>query len=146
MTKNNSVAGGVLCIIGAVMAFFGTLQLFVCAVAVDSVKVVTEGNTTGLYSTVTWFLGIVAFVLAIVGAVFCFKNSFVGGILAAISAVAILIPYVLVGSALEYWGAWTAIIALVLLAVGAILAFTVKKPREGAAPAEAPTDNNTPNA
>lgn len=147
MTKTKSVAGGVLCIVGAVMAFFATIQLFVCAVMTDVAKSVTEGNTSGLYSVLTWACGIGSFVCAIVGAVMSFKNSFVGGILGAIAAVLIFIPYVIIGAALDYWQSWTAIIAMILLAVGAVLAFVVKTPIAGQnPPPAAPTDNNTPNA
>lgn len=149
MTKTKSVAAGILCIVGAVMAFVGTLHLSICALVKDATEAVNSAATTGEVSTamtnttIVWILGIVAFVCAIIAAVFCFKNSLVGGILAAVSAVALLVTSIVVA----YW-AWTVIVAMALFVIGAILAFVVKTPivAKNAPAAPANNDNNTPNA
>lgn len=145
MVKSKSVAGGVLCIIGAVMTFIGTLHLAICALAKDVVdagaSVVTAGavgDTTADNTIIVWILGMAAFVLAIVGAVFCFKNSLVGGILSAVAFVALLVASIVV----DYW-AWTVIVSMVLLGIGSVLAFVVKKPRPDAAQ---PANNPPPQA
>lgn len=148
MTKTKSVAGGVLAIIGAVMSFIGTLHLSICALAKDVTNTATSTVTNGelevsaTNTAIVWILGITAFVCAIVGAVFCFKNSLVGGILTAVGTVALIVASAVVG----YW-AWTVIVAMALLGIGAILAFLVKKPIAGqnpppAAPTAPPQDPN----
>lgn len=151
MTKTKSVAGGILCIIGSVMALFATFQLSICALAKDTVSLATKGDTSGFYTTLTWILGIAAITCGIVGAVFCFKNSLIGGILSAIATVAILIPYILVVTdeniPMTLFLHMIPVLSLILLGVGSILAFTVKRPIVDKNPPPAPpTDNNTPNA
>lgn len=148
MTKTKSVAGGILCIIGAVMAFIGTLYLSICAMVKDGAEAVgsaltngAAGDTAADNTIIVWILGIAAFVCAIIAAVFCFKNSLVGGILSAVSFVALLVASIVV----DYW-AWIVIVAMVLLGVGSVLAFVVKKPVAGQTPAAPADNNNTPNA
>ncbi|MDE7406014.1 MAG: hypothetical protein K2M89_03990 [Clostridiales bacterium] len=151
MAKTKSIAGGILGIIGAVMSFFGTLQLSICAIVEDAKDAEIKGSafdlyTSGFYSTIVWVLGITAFVCALVGAILCFKNSMVGGILLAVATAAIVIPYVVIGTKMGYWQSWTSIMAIVLLGVGTILAFTVKTPVGGQTPPPSVDNNNTPNA
>lgn len=139
MVKSKSIAGGVLNIIGSVMAFIGTLHLAVCALVKDAAEitneVVTTGETSGVATNtiMVWIFGIAAFVLAIVAAVFCFKNSLVGGILSGIAAVLLIVVSIIV----DYW-AWTVIVAMILIAVGCLLAFLVKKPVAQSAPTQTP--------
>lgn len=146
MVKSKSVAGGILCIIGAVMAFIGTLHLAICALVADATEAATNvvsggtvGDTAADNTILVWAFGIVAFVLAIVGAVFCFKNNLIGGILSAVSWVALIVVSAIVG----YW-AWTVIVAIILLAVGTLLAFLVRKPIAQAAPEQQTTNNPPP--
>lgn len=146
MVKSKSVAGGILCIIGAVMTFIGTLHLAICALAKDVVEAGASavsggevGDVAADNSIVVWIFGIAAFVLAIVGAVFCFKNNLVGGILSAVAWVALIVASAIVG----YW-AWTVIVAIILLAVGTLLAFLVRKPIAQAAPEQQTTNNPPP--
>ena len=123
--SKKSIAGGVLGIIGSVFALIGVIGLALCATLVDAGTNAVEGATgAGVgtnFALWTWILGIAAFAIGLVGSIMCFQKAMIGGILLLVAVVVMLVlGFVVAFSILN-------IIAMVLLALGGILAFVVKK-------------------
>lgn len=114
-TKSKSIPGAILGIIGTVFAFIAAFGLALCAEIVDA----ASGETS--YAWAAYVFGLGGAVLGLLGAIFCFRNNILGGIFLLIG-VALLI---VIGCIMYF--SWALIIAMILLGVGGILAFVVKK-------------------
>lgn len=110
MDDKRSIAGGVVGIVGAVFALIGGLGLALCSDLL--------GATT--YKVISWVFGVGAAIVALTGAVFCFRKALIGGIILAIAAVFILIESIVVDFTVMN------IIAMVLVALGAVFSFVFK--------------------
>lgn len=115
MVKNKSLPGAILGIIGAVLAIIGGIMFVACADIAD-------GLTGSSFTWAAWVFGIGSGVIAIVGAVMDFRNNIIGGILLFVAVV-----FAIVVCIVMYWSVLM-IIAFILLAVGGVLSFVVKKP------------------
>ena len=109
-----SVPGGVLGIIGAVFALFAAIGLHLCA----EVASVVGAEQYTLY---VYLLGYGGAVAALVGAIMCFNKGLIGAILETAAFVMLVILGVVM-----YFG-FMMIVALILIGVGAILAWLVRK-------------------
>ncbi len=119
MKKYKSVAGGVLGIIGAVLAFISAIWFVACAEVADTVSSVAGEGTN--YTWAAYVLGLGGAVATIVGSVFAFKSSYVGGIIMAIA----LIMTIVLGVIMYF--SILSIMSMVLIGLSAILCFFVKK-------------------
>ena len=123
--NNKSIPGAVLGLIGTVLAVVGGINIAFCATVVGASANAVGASGGETYAIVSYLLGFGAAVVALVGAILDFKKNIVGGILQAVAFVMILVLCIVV-----YFSVWE-IIAMVLLAIGSIVSFAVKKPVEG---------------
>lgn len=121
--NKKSIAGAVLGIIGAALLIVGSVILGVCAQFVDAVA--SETNTPTYFSVIVYVLGLGGAAVAMVGAGLDFKHCYIGGALQFVGLVLALVMSILVG-----FTVWN-IIAMILLLIGGILSFAVKKPIQG---------------
>lgn len=112
--QKKSIAGGVLGIVGAVFAIIGGIGFAMCADIVD-------GLTGSSYTWAAYVFGLGGGVVGLVGGILDFFKPTVGGILQILSVVMAIVVCVLM-----FWQ-WAMIIAMILLAIGAILSFVLQK-------------------
>lgn len=123
MTKNKSIPGAVLGIIGAVFALIAGIALAMCAEVVDEVSdVASNGVAVTNYAWACYVFGIGGAVCGLVGAILDFNYNIIGGILQAVGIVMLVVVIIVFSYSILL------IIAMVLLGVGALLSFVVKKP------------------
>lgn len=112
--KKKSIAGAVLGIVGAAFAIIGGLGLALCA------EVLAELGYDK-YVWVAYVFGLGSGVVGLVGAILDFSKCIIGGILQAVAVAMILVVCIVM------YFSWAMIVALILLGVGTILSFLVKK-------------------
>ncbi len=118
--KNKSIPGAVVGIIGAVFALIAGIALAMCAEVVDGVSEAASEATN--YAWACYVFGIGGAACGLVGAILDFKNNIIGAIVMIVGigmlvAVIIIVTYSIL-----------LIVAMVLLGIGALLSFLVKKP------------------
>lgn len=114
--KKKSIPGAILGIIGGVFLMIGSAFLSICTGFIDGAF-----HTEGALTITVYLLGFGGAVVGIVGAILDFKNNVAGGILQAIGFVMALVLIFVMG-----FTVWI-FIGMVLLLIGMILSFTVKK-------------------
>ncbi len=132
MEKKKSIPGAVVGIIGAILALIAGIALALCAEVVDTVSEgasqVSGADVETNYAWMCYVFGIGGGVCGLVGAILDFNYNIVGGIVQAVGLVLLVVLCIVFTYSILL------IIAMVLLGIGALLSFVVKKPVEAAQP------------